>query len=90
MLRKLAELARIAIPKNELHDLQKDMEVILKYVSHIQKVATDAGETISVHTKPPLREDENPHESGIYTQEILKGVPKTKDGYVEVKKIISV
>lgn len=35
-----------------------------------------------------MREDAEPHETGIYTKELLNEAPSVKDGYIEVKKII--
>ena len=89
-LQKLADLARIAIPKDELNALKGDLEAILNYVSQIQKVSADSAEMKpSVHAEAFLREDVSPHESGAHTKEILSGAPKTKNGYIEVKKILA-
>ncbi|MDP3726164.1 MAG: Asp-tRNA(Asn)/Glu-tRNA(Gln) amidotransferase subunit GatC [bacterium] len=88
-LQKLADLARIDIEADELKKLQKDMEAILKYVSRIEEVAVNREDELISTTDAFLREDGNPHETGVFSKEILKEVPKTKDGYVEVKKIIS-
>ena len=89
-LKKLADLARIAVSDSELKKLHKDMEAILKHVSHVQKVTTGHEEKISTEGDVLLREDTGSHESGMYTKELLQEAPKLKDGCIEVKKIISV
>ena len=35
-----------------------------------------------------LRPDENPHQSGVFTEEILAEAPKRRGQYVKVKKIL--
>ncbi len=88
-LQKLADLARIAIAEEELKGLQKDMEAILKYVSRVEEVVINAESELASTADAFLRNDENPHETSLHTKELLEEAPKTKDGYVQVKKIIS-
>lgn len=94
---KLAALARITIPENEIEKVRKDIESILAYVDHINEATDLAGTNVEedpVHSytsgvKNVMREDGQPHESGIYTKAILANAPKSQDGYVKVKKILS-
>ncbi|MEX0935037.1 MAG: Asp-tRNA(Asn)/Glu-tRNA(Gln) amidotransferase subunit GatC [Candidatus Paceibacterota bacterium] len=91
-IEKLSELARIKISKEEAQELKGDIESILEYVQQVQEVSDDNTglEVGDVHNV--MREDENPHESGIYTQEIMNEAPKTKEKengvYIEVKNIL--
>ncbi len=90
-LQKLADLARITIAREELKKIHTDMDAILKYISQIQEVVdmgndTEKGE----YAAPILREDARPHEGGIYTDDLLNSAPRTKDGYVRVKKILPI
>lgn len=99
---KLAALARITIPENEIEKVRADMEVILAYVSQINE-ANDLVAAGSVHgtsfdlppkqqhnfgVKNVMREDGQPHETGIYTEKILASAPNTEKGYIKVKKIL--
>lgn len=102
-IEKLAALARITIPENEMEKVRKDIDTILAYVDQI-KEATDAAAraapaenvllsdgSVYNHSsvvKNVMREDGEPHESGIYTAALLANAPKTEDGYIEVKKIL--
>ena len=65
----------------------KDMGSILQYVSELKNAPTKeilpAKEHINV-----MREDENPHNSGEFTEKILGEAPKSKDGYFVVKQIM--
>lgn len=89
---KLAGLARIDIEAKELGQIQKDIGAILQYVSRIQEIAssTSRGDVQGGHEalSNVMREDEEPHESGAYSKELLAEVPRTKDGYIQVKKIL--
>lgn len=90
---KLADLARIKLTEKEKKGLSRDIESILGYVSEIQKVSSDAG---NARYSPPqmsgicnvMREDEEPHNSGIYTEKILGEAPWRDGNYVRVKKIL--
>jgi aspartyl-tRNA(Asn)/glutamyl-tRNA(Gln) amidotransferase subunit C len=95
-IEKLAALARITVPEAEMTKLQKDMGAILEYVGQINEandLATDTEDdpalAYNFGVKNVMREDSEPHESGKYTDVILKSAPKTEDGYLKVKKILS-
>jgi aspartyl/glutamyl-tRNA(Asn/Gln) amidotransferase C subunit len=90
---KLATLARIEISDAEAESLSHEFEAILNYVGEV-KGATDLyqpspnlgegkGEMYNV-----FRADENPHESGKFTEAILKEAPAGEGDFIKVKKII--
>lgn len=85
----LASLARIDITEKEANSLAKDMTSILGYVGEIEKIT----ESTEVEKKVgPLhnvfREDTNPHDGGIYTEDLLSQAPDRSDDYIHVKKIL--
>jgi aspartyl-tRNA(Asn)/glutamyl-tRNA(Gln) amidotransferase subunit C len=85
----LAKLARIEVTDTEAQTLAGNITSILAYVSEIEK-ATGKGE--EEKKVGPLynvmREDVNPHEPGLYTEDLLNLVPERKGQYVQVKKIL--
>ena len=84
----LAKLARLEVSDEELARLEKEIPEILGFVETIQKVETDAeGHGGGLHNV--MREDANPHESGIYTDDLLKAAPATQDNQIVVKQVIS-
>jgi len=88
-IEKLAELARIGLSEEEKQKLLKDAEDILAFVSQVQEVKTDDSAEARVGVPHNvLREDENPHESGIYTEALLAQAPDTEKRYVKVKRIL--
>jgi aspartyl-tRNA(Asn)/glutamyl-tRNA(Gln) amidotransferase subunit C len=87
-VKKLANLARIKLTPEEEEKFAKDMENILGYVTQIQNVSDTVDARGSEKVKNALRDDNQPHESGIHTEAILEEAPKRKGDYVQVKKIL--
>ena len=85
----LAKLARIAVTESEADALAKDITSILGYVSEIEEITGNAeGEKIVGALCNVMREDKDPHEPGIYTEDLLNAAPEREGQYVVVKKII--
>ncbi len=90
---KLAKLARIEIGEEEAEKLSHEFDAILGYVAEVKNAI---GPTSHEATRDRsdfalrnvMREDVEPHESGIYTEKILQNVPNRNGDYVEVKKIL--
>ena len=84
---KLAELARLELSTEEKNGLLQDMQGILTYVSQVENAPkSDISEEFT--QRNIMREDENPHGSGIYTEAIIAQMPDSKDGFLKVKKIL--
>lgn len=86
-IEKLAKLSRLSLKDKEKEGFVKDFNSILEYVSEINSVVAgetpkEAGELRNV-----MRQDGEPHESGVYTDALMGDVPKVKDGFVEVKQV---
>jgi len=87
---KLAKLARLEIKDDELEKISNEIGSVLEYIDKIKSV--NVPENLS-HVKNPtvlnvIREDENSHNKGIYTQKILKEAPETENNQIKVKKIL--
>ncbi|OGD68690.1 hypothetical protein A2996_02990 [Candidatus Campbellbacteria bacterium RIFCSPLOWO2_01_FULL_34_15] len=87
-IEKLALLARIELSEEEKQKMVKEMDSILVFIDQIQKADVNITEREAGEVRNIMREDGEPHESGIYTEDILKEAPKTRGDYVEVKKIL--
>ena len=85
----LAKLSRIAVEEAEADALAGDITSILNYVSEIEaitgskEIEKKVGLLFNV-----MREDENPHEPGKYTADLLALAPERQGQYVKVKKIL--
>ncbi len=91
---RLAGLARIAVSDKEAEDLTREFESILNYVGEVKNVTTNNQQPTTNSEKDDfpnrnkMRDDENPHESGLYTAELLNEAPEREGNYVKVKKIL--
>ena len=90
-VRALAALARMEVGEAELEQLEKEIPSILEFVETIQAASVeDFGEPKKASAlRNVMREDTEPHESGIYTEKLLAQAPATKDGRIVVKQVIS-
>jgi len=85
----LAKLSRIAVTDTEADELATDITSILGYVSDIEAITgTSAPEKKVGVLFNVMREDENPDEPGMYTEDLLSLAPKRDGQYLKVKKII--
>ena len=89
-LKKLANLARVSVTPTELRDLEKSLGDILGYVSEIKTVSGapqgKGGALDASSLRNVMREDNKPHASGEFSEELLSGVPKREGARVRVKK----
>jgi aspartyl-tRNA(Asn)/glutamyl-tRNA(Gln) amidotransferase subunit C len=90
---KLGDLARIKLSSEEKKGLKTDIESILGYVSEIQEVSENLTKVRPLSEQRSnlcnvMREDEEPHESGLYTEKILGNAPQRDGDYIKVKKIL--
>ena len=99
-IKKLADLARIAIEDKETEELAGEIDAILDYVGQVKSVvgsedkngfpSPEQGEGLreargGVNV---LREDSNPIESGTYSKELIAEFPESEKDYLKVKKIL--
>ena len=84
----LAQLARLDIPADEKETLRKEVDSILGYVSDIQKLSGGEVKKKAGEVRNVLREDENPHLPGEFSEDLLAEVPHRQDNFVKVKKIL--
>lgn len=84
---KLAKLARVEVSQDEAESLSRDFGAILDYVSEINEAKVPALKNDLV-LKNVMREDENAHDSGIYTEALLNEAPSREGSFVKVKKIL--
>ena len=93
-------MARITIPADEKEKVRADIETIIAYVEQINEAQglaqglANGGEELAPEqqhnagVKNVMRADENPHESGLYTDALIAAAPKSEKGYITVKKIL--
>lgn len=86
-VKNLADLARIEITEAETKDLAWDFAAILAYVDQVNQVQLP-----EVSEKPlqvnVTHADENPTDSGTYSEKMIAGAPDAQDGFYKVQKIL--
>jgi len=86
---KLSALSRITFEEEEIETLQKDIGAILEYVKVVEKAGVSADELHIGDMYNITREDENPHVSGVFTEDILNVAPRREGNYIKVKRILA-
>ena len=84
----LAKLARLEVSEAELKKLEKEIPAILAFVETIQKAAAET-EASSPALRNVMRADDNPHESGKYTETLLDAAPAREGDRIAVKQVVS-
>lgn len=89
-VKKLANLARLDLTDAEVEKMRGEIESILSYVATIQKVPMPEGVAASPHldVQNVMREDSEPHASGMHTKDIVEQFPDREGDYLKVKKIL--
>jgi len=88
-IKKLADLARIEIPENELESLAGEIDAILGYVGQVKSISGDVAGGVEVGVvKNVWREDANPTDPETYSKELIAEFPQSERNYLKVKKIL--
>jgi aspartyl-tRNA(Asn)/glutamyl-tRNA(Gln) amidotransferase subunit C len=87
-VRKVARLARIAVPEERIDPLAKELSGILQWIEQLGEVDTDGVEpmTSAVAATLPLREDVVTE--GGDASKVLSNAPKSIDGFYVVPKVV--
>lgn len=87
-IQALAKLARLEVSSEELQKLEREIPDILTFVQTIEKASANAP-VENPTLRNVLRADENPHESGAFTETLLKAAPTREGNRFAVKQVIS-
>ena len=87
-VKKLAKLSRIDITDDEAEKLGADMGSILEYIDQIKDVKADLSDQDMQGPHNVLREDSNPHETGINKEALIKAAPDNDGEHLRVKNIL--
>lgn len=87
-VQKLAKLARVSITDDEAESLSSEFESILNYVGEIKNANVSIDSIPNLSVKNVLREDANPHETGLYSEDLIREMPSSEGNHLRVKKIL--
>lgn len=87
-VRKVAELARVAVPDAELPALASELSSILGWVEQLNEVDVTGVEPMasSVDLQLPMRADEARHED--LREQVLANAPESREGFFVVPKVV--
>ena len=87
-VRRIARLARIAVPEERLEPLSQELSGILQWIEQLSEVDTDGVEpmTSAVAATLPLREDVVT--DGGDVSRVLGNAPRAVDGFYVVPKVV--
>ena len=84
----LATLSRIELRDGEADALTESITSILGYVSEVNAItAAEKPKEVGALSNV-MREDEESHEPGAYTEDILAEAPNRQGQYIRVKKVL--
>jgi len=85
---RVAQLARLALSKDELHALTSEMDAILGYVDKLNELDTDhiVPTAHAVPMENAFRDDAA--QPSLGTEKALQNAPKASDGCFVVPKVI--
>ena len=85
----VASLAKIAITDKEATKFTKELDAILGYVRQLEQVSTEGLEpTYQVTGLTNVMRPDEIIDYGTTRDDLLKNVPRTHDGYIEVPKVL--
>ena len=88
-VKRLASLARVAVPDEDLARFAGEFDSVLAYVGKLDELTLpDSGRNLSV-VRNVLRPDEGAYEPGTWTERIVGQFPSKEGNSLSVKKIIS-
>ncbi len=87
-VRALAILSRVNISDEEIVTLESEIHEILAFVDVVQGVDT-SHVVMDKALHNVVRTDEQPHESGMYTEALLNQAPTVVNNRIAVKQVVS-
>ena len=87
-VKRVARLARLAVPQERLEPLAGELNAILQWIEQLSEVDTDGVEpmTSAVAMKLPMREDVIT--DGGHADRVLANAPKSAGGFFVVPKVV--
>jgi aspartyl-tRNA(Asn)/glutamyl-tRNA(Gln) amidotransferase subunit C len=85
----VARLAKIAITEDEAAKFTKELDAILGYVQQLDAVDTNGLQpTYQVTGLTNVTREDALVDYGVAPEDLLKNAPRSRDGYIEVPKVL--
>ncbi|MEM9710552.1 MAG: Asp-tRNA(Asn)/Glu-tRNA(Gln) amidotransferase subunit GatC [Pseudomonadota bacterium] len=86
--RKVAKLARIAVPEEDLPALAGEFNAILQFIEELNEVNVDGVEPMVSVTPMRLKRREDGVSDGNRQGEVLSNAPDAREGFFAVPKVV--
>jgi aspartyl-tRNA(Asn)/glutamyl-tRNA(Gln) amidotransferase subunit C len=87
-VRRIADLARIAVADDEIEHLQGELNAILAFVEQLQEVEIEGVEPMTSVTPMVMRKRRDEVTDGGIPDDIVRNAPATHDHYFLVPKVM--
>lgn len=87
-VRRIAHLARIAVPENEIGHLQGELNAMLAFVEQLQEVNVDGVEPMTSVTPMTMKKRADTVTDGGIAGDIVKNAPASEDNFFLVPKVV--
>jgi aspartyl-tRNA(Asn)/glutamyl-tRNA(Gln) amidotransferase subunit C len=87
-VRRIAHLARIAVPENEIAHLQGELNAMLAFVEQLQEVNVEGVEPMTSVTPMAMKKRHDVVTAGGDAEAVLKNAPQSADNFFLVPKVV--
>ena len=87
-VRRIAHLARIAVPDEEVERLRGEINAILAFVEQLSEVNVDGVEPMTSVTPMQLKQRDDVVTDGNIAEQIVQNAPNTADNFFLVPKVV--
>lgn len=85
---KVAKLARIAVPQDDLPALAEEFTAILGFIEQLNEVDVDGVEPMVSVTPQRLKRRKDVVTDGDQAEAVLKNAPDAREGFFAVPKVV--
>ena len=87
-VRRIAHLARIAVPETEIEPLQGELNAMLAFVEQLQEVNVEGVEPMTSVTPMAMKKRHDVVTAGDDAEAVLKNAPQSEDHFFLVPKVV--
>lgn len=87
-VRRIAQLARVAVAEDEIEHLREELNAILAFVEQLSEVNVDGVEPMTSVMPTQMKKRADVVTDGGIADEILKNAPAVEDHFFAVPKVV--
>jgi aspartyl-tRNA(Asn)/glutamyl-tRNA(Gln) amidotransferase subunit C len=87
-VRRIAHLARIAVPENEIEHLQGEINAMLDFVGQLQEVNVEGVKPMTSVTPMAMKKRHDVVTDGEIAEDVVKNAPASEDHFFLVPKVV--